>query len=76
MKVVIADNLGFIDTALIRFLLNITEHQLINVDKLTSVSHIEELDIRKTMKCYLENQTWYTGTQDDSYQRERLGNTL
>jgi len=43
MKVIITGGAGFIGSALIRFLINETDHQVINVDKLTYAGNLESL---------------------------------
>ena len=44
MKIAITGGAGFIGSALIRFLINETEHEVINVDKLTYAGNLESLD--------------------------------
>jgi len=43
MKIAITGGAGFIGSALIRFLINETEHEVINVDKLTYAGNLESL---------------------------------
>jgi dTDP-glucose 4,6-dehydratase len=43
-SIIITGGAGFIGSALIRYLINETEHQVINVDKLTYAGNLESLD--------------------------------
>jgi dTDP-glucose 4,6-dehydratase len=44
MKILITGGAGFIGSALIRYLINNTRHQVVNVDKLTYAGHLESLE--------------------------------
>ncbi len=44
MKVIVTGGAGFIGSALIRFLITNTNHEVINIDKLTYAGHLESLD--------------------------------
>ncbi len=44
MKVIVTGGAGFIGSALIRFLITNTEHEVINIDKLTYAGHLESLE--------------------------------
>ncbi len=44
MKVVVTGGAGFIGSALIRFLIENTNHEVINIDKLTYAGHLESLE--------------------------------
>ena len=44
MKVIVTGGAGFIGSALIRFLITNTNHEVINIDKLTYAGHLESLE--------------------------------
>tara|TARA_R110002096_G_scaffold432801_1_gene650231 strand:- start:6914 stop:7963 length:1050 start_codon:yes stop_codon:yes gene_type:complete len=44
VKVIVTGGAGFIGSALIRFLITNTEHEVINIDKLTYAGHLESLE--------------------------------
>ena len=44
MKIIVTGGAGFIGSALIRFLINNTDHEVVNLDKLTYAGHLESLE--------------------------------
>ncbi len=56
MKILVTGGAGFIGSALIRFLINNTEHVVINIDKLTYAGHLESLELIKDSNRYFFEQ--------------------
>ncbi|MEX1211386.1 MAG: dTDP-glucose 4,6-dehydratase [Balneolaceae bacterium] len=55
MKYLITGGAGFIGSALIRFLIQNTDHEVINLDKLTYAGHLESLDsVQNSEKYYFK----------------------
>jgi len=55
MKILITGGAGFIGSALIRYLINHTEHAVINVDKLTYAGNLDSLaDIENSSRYHFE----------------------
>src|SRR5690554_4477827 len=44
MKIIVTGGAGFIGSALVRLLINETDHQVLNIDKLTYAGHLESLE--------------------------------
>src|SRR6056297_3556921 len=44
MKIIVTGGAGFIGSALVRMIINETEHDVLNIDKLTYAGHIESLE--------------------------------
>ncbi len=65
MKIIVTGGAGFIGSALIRFLIEETENEILNIDKLTYAGNLESLEIVK-------NNQRYTFEQVDICQTEKL----
>ena len=52
MKFVITGGAGFIGSALVRMIINKTEHQVLNIDKLTYAGHLESLETVNSSERY------------------------
>ncbi len=68
MRIFVTGGAGFIGSALVRHLIENTEHEVLNFDKLTyagTLSTVErvaktfETGIEKTVRWYLDNQDWW-----------------
>ncbi|MCO6526725.1 dTDP-glucose 4,6-dehydratase [Snodgrassella sp.] len=57
MNILITGGAGFIGSALIRFIIQHTEHQVLNLDKLTYAGNLESLSIVKNNPRYHFSQT-------------------
>ena len=44
MKIIVTGGAGFIGSALVRMIINETEHDVLNIDKLTYAGHLESLE--------------------------------
>ena len=55
-KIVITGGAGFIGSALIRYIINNTDHSIINVDKLTYAGNLESLESIKNHDRYVFEQ--------------------
>lgn len=44
MKIIVTGGAGFIGSALVRMIINETEHEILNIDKLTYAGHLESLE--------------------------------
>jgi len=44
MKIIVTGGAGFIGSALVRLIINYTEHEVLNIDKLTYAGHLESLE--------------------------------
>ena len=65
MKILVTGGAGFIGSGLVRFLINETDHQVLNLDKLTYAGHLESL------KPVADNPR-YTFVQADICDREPI----
>lgn len=52
MKIAITGGAGFIGSALIRHVINDTQHQVVNIDKLTYAGHLESLEMVSNSNRY------------------------
>lgn len=52
MKIIVTGGAGFIGSALIRLIVNKTEHEVLNIDKLTYAGHLESLEGIVSSKRY------------------------
>tara|TARA_B100000886_G_C20425050_1_gene493531 strand:- start:2259 stop:3293 length:1035 start_codon:yes stop_codon:yes gene_type:complete len=57
MKFIITGGAGFIGSSLIRYLINETEHQVLNIDKLTYAGNLESLETISHSSRYQFSQT-------------------
>ena len=69
MKILVTGGAGFIGSALIRFLIKTTEHQVINVDKLSYASNLKSLD------SVTDNEN-YSFYEYDICNRKKIDNLL
>jgi len=53
MNIIVTGGAGFIGSALIRYLINNTDHKILNIDKLTYAGNLNSLDAVKNHKNYL-----------------------
>src|SRR6056297_2955482 len=44
MKIIVTGGAGFIGSALVRMIINETDHEVLNIDKLTYAGHLESLE--------------------------------
>ena len=56
MRILVTGGAGFIGSALIRFLINSTEHSVLNVDKLTYAGNLDNLRDVSSSKRYFFSQ--------------------
>lgn len=52
MKIIVTGGAGFIGSALVRMIVNETDHEVLNIDKLTYAGHLESLDSVNTSEHY------------------------
>ncbi|WP_445345215.1 dTDP-glucose 4,6-dehydratase [Acinetobacter bohemicus] len=57
MKILVTGGAGFIGSAVIRHIIQNTEHQVLNVDKLTYAGNLESLSSVSKNECYQFSQT-------------------
>ncbi|MCM8525857.1 MAG: dTDP-glucose 4,6-dehydratase [Lentisphaeraceae bacterium] len=69
MKILVTGGAGFIGSALIRFIINSTEHEVINVDKLTYAGNLESL-------LSVSDSTKYTFEQVDICDAKEIARVL
>lgn len=56
MKILITGGAGFIGSAVVRHIINHTEHQVLNIDKLTYAGNLESLaEIEKNLRYFFES---------------------
>ena len=73
MKLLVTGGAGFIGSAVIRHIINNTNHSVTNTDKLDwTLDETFAIGIKKIVK-WLENIIWCDEEKDGSYQCERLG---
>ena len=65
MKFLVTGGAGFIGSALVRFLINETEHEVLNIDKLTYAGHLESLSA-------VENNPRYQFVQADICDADKM----
>lgn len=52
MKIIVTGGAGFIGSALIRMIINETDHEILNIDKLTYAGHLESLESVENFERY------------------------
>jgi len=56
LRIIVTGGAGFIGSALIRFLINSTEHSVLNIDKLTYAGNLDNLRDVSSSKRYFFSQ--------------------
>ena len=70
MRIIVSGGLGFIGSALIRHLINNTEHKVLNIDKETYAAMPEAL---AQVENDENNKQWWSSILNTTHQSRRLG---